>query len=77
MANSPTTTISTQGIQLQLLKPSHRSPVLVPDEPKGIVYTKRWVVELLLELCGYSPEKTWWMPWLWNQRRAMAHFLAP
>lgn len=57
MANSPTTTISTQGIQLQLLKPSHRSPVLVPDEPKGIVYTKRWVVELLLELCGYSPEK--------------------
>ena len=26
-------------------------------EPKGIVYTKRWVVDLLLNLSGYSSEK--------------------
>ena len=25
-------------------------------EPKGVVYTKRWVVELLLDLAGYRPE---------------------
>jgi hypothetical protein len=25
-------------------------------EPKGVVYTKRWVVELLLDLAGYTPE---------------------
>jgi adenine-specific DNA-methyltransferase len=25
----------------------------VPTEPKGVVYTKRWVVELLLDLAGY------------------------
>lgn len=35
-------------------------PVLVPRppalEPKGVVYTKRWVVELLLDLAGYTPE---------------------
>jgi len=33
-------------------------PVLVPRpaplEPKGVVYTKRWVVELLLDLAGYA-----------------------
>jgi adenine-specific DNA-methyltransferase len=33
-------------------------PVLVPRpaplEPKGVVYTKRWVVELLLDLAGYT-----------------------
>ncbi len=27
-----------------------------PLEPKGVVYTKRWVVELLLNLAGYIPE---------------------
>jgi len=35
-------------------------PVLVPRpaplEPKGVVYTKRWVVELLLDLAGYACE---------------------
>ena len=35
-------------------------PVLAPRppalEPKGVVYTKRWVVELLLDLAGYTPE---------------------
>jgi hypothetical protein len=28
----------------------------VPLETKGVVYTKRWVVELLLDLAGYRPE---------------------
>ena len=39
-------------------------PLLVPalesrsiEEPKGVVYTKRWVVELLLDLSGYTPER--------------------
>ncbi len=35
-------------------------PVLVPRppalEPKGVVYTKRWVVELLLDLAGYTAD---------------------
>ncbi|MDF0644733.1 MAG: Eco57I restriction-modification methylase domain-containing protein [Nitrospira sp.] len=26
-------------------------------EPKGVVYTKRWVVELMLDLSGYSPQE--------------------
>ena len=25
-------------------------------EPKGVLYTKRWVLELLLDLAGYKPE---------------------
>ena len=28
----------------------------IPGEPKGVVYTKPWVVELLLDLAGYRPE---------------------
>jgi hypothetical protein len=28
----------------------------MPAEPKGVVYTKRWVVELLLDLAGYRSE---------------------
>jgi hypothetical protein len=28
----------------------------MPAEPKGVVYTKRWVVELLLNLAGYRSE---------------------
>jgi hypothetical protein len=31
------------------------SPV-VGGEPKGVVYTKRWVVDLILDLAGYRPE---------------------
>ncbi|ALA58383.1 Eco57I restriction-modification methylase domain-containing protein [Nitrospira moscoviensis] len=49
--------ISTQGIQLQLLTPSPGSPTIAAVEPKGVVYTKRWVVELILDLSGYSPER--------------------
>lgn len=29
---------------------------LHPAEPKGVVYTKRWVVDLILDLVGYRPE---------------------
>jgi hypothetical protein len=28
----------------------------IPVEAKGVVYTKRWVIELLLDLAGYRPE---------------------
>lgn len=34
--------------------PAIPSPIFT--EPKGVVYTKRWVVELLLDLAGYRPE---------------------
>ncbi|NNN20968.1 MAG: SAM-dependent methyltransferase [Acidimicrobiales bacterium] len=42
------------------------SPVIVPDpqiaslpvsEPKGVVYTKSWVVDLILDLANYLPSK--------------------
>jgi hypothetical protein len=38
-----------RSFQLEALAPRFVSP-----EPKGVVYTKRWVVELLLDLAGYS-----------------------
>jgi hypothetical protein len=40
-----------QSLPLAVLPPP---PLFV--EPKGVVYTKRWVVELLLDLAGYTPE---------------------
>lgn len=44
-----------RGIQKQLFEPT--SDVLRSStEAKGVVYTKRWVVELLLDLAGYVPE---------------------
>ncbi len=55
MADSHTAARGTRGIQQ-----SFPFPVLVPRpaplEPKGVVYTKRWVVELLLDLAGYVSE---------------------
>lgn len=42
-----------RGIQQSLLLPA-LVPRLAPLEPKGVVYTKRWVVELLLDLAGYA-----------------------
>lgn len=48
---------ATRGIQLQLIAPPrHLLPIAV-IEPKGIVFTKRWVVELLLDLSGYRSDK--------------------
>lgn len=42
-----------RGIQPSLLLPT-LVPTLAAFEPKGVVYTKRWVVELLLDLAGYT-----------------------
>lgn len=56
MAHSQTTVRTTRGIQ-QLLIPPVRSPRPInPIETKGVVYTKRWVVDLLLDLAGYRSE---------------------
>jgi len=49
--------ITTRGIQLPLIAPLRRPLPITAIEPKGVVYTKRWVVELLLDLSGYSPDK--------------------
>jgi len=50
----PQTSIRTmRGIQQSFLLPE-LVPRLAPVEPKGVVYTKRWVVELLLDLAGYN-----------------------
>lgn len=42
-----------RGIQQSFLLPA-LAPRLVPLESRGVVYTKRWVVELLLDLAGYT-----------------------
>ena len=48
---------ATRGIQLQLIAPLRRPLPIAEVEPKGVVYTKRWVVELLLDLSGYCSDK--------------------
>ena len=52
---SPSTV--TRGIQLQLIAPLRRPFPVTVVEPKGVVFTKRWVVELLLDLSGYCSDK--------------------
>jgi adenine-specific DNA-methyltransferase len=47
---------TTRGIQQSLLTPTRPLQPVVPFEAKGVVYTKRWVVELLLDLAGYRAE---------------------
>jgi adenine-specific DNA-methyltransferase len=47
---------TTRGIQQSLYSPPLPFGPLVPIEAKGVVYTKRWVVELLLDLAEYRPE---------------------
>ena len=47
---------TTRGIQQPLLFPANAPFPAVPLESKGVVYTKRWVVDLLLDLAGYRPE---------------------
>ena len=49
--------IVTGGIQLQLIPPPKRTCSVSAIEPKGVVYTKKWVVELLLDLSGYCSDK--------------------
>ena len=45
-----------RGIQLQLIAPLRRPLPVAVVEPKGVVFTKRWVVELLLDLSGYCSD---------------------
>jgi hypothetical protein len=47
---------SIRGIQQWLIAPTNPAQLITPLEAKGVVYTKRWVVELLLDLAGYRPE---------------------
>ena len=53
MAHNPSALRSARASQLPLLVPTRlpQPPLL---ETKGVVYTKRWVVELLLDLAGYT-----------------------
>ncbi|MEP6934831.1 MAG: N-6 DNA methylase, partial [Nitrospirota bacterium] len=48
---------ATRGIQLQLIAHLRRPLSVAIVEPKGVVFTKRWVVELLLDLSGYCSDK--------------------
>ena len=58
MANNQTSpSAETRGIQLQLIAPLRRPLPVAVVESKGVVYTKRWVVELLLDLSGYCSDK--------------------
>lgn len=55
---TPQTSIRTlRGMQqsFPLPVPSQQS---APSEPKGVVYTRRWVIELLLDLAGYTSDKS-------------------
>jgi len=45
-----------RAAQLPLLVPTPASRTGV-EEPKGVVYTKPWVVELLLDLAGYTADR--------------------
>jgi adenine-specific DNA-methyltransferase len=47
---------ATRGMQLPLIAPPRQPRPLTHLEAKGVVYTKRWVVELLLDLAGYRAE---------------------
>lgn len=47
--------IQIQGIQLPLLTLPQGPITITRGEPKGVVYTKRWVVELILDLSSYCP----------------------
>jgi hypothetical protein len=57
VAGSQTPLRRTRGIQQPLFSFPHLSGSVAAHEPKGVVYTKRWVVELLLDLANYRPEK--------------------
>jgi adenine-specific DNA-methyltransferase len=55
MGQNPTALRSSRAMQLPLLVPP-RASQLAALETKGVVYTKRWVVELLLDLAGYRSD---------------------
>jgi adenine-specific DNA-methyltransferase len=52
VGNSQTPIRNLRGVQQSFFVPP-QVPRLATLEPKGVVYTKRWVVELLLSLAGY------------------------
>ncbi len=56
VAQGHPTVRTTRGIQQSLIAPPPPPRLVTPLEPKGVVYTKRWVVELLLDLAGYRAE---------------------
>ena len=56
MEQSETTSRTMRGIQQPLIALSPSAQITPPPEVKGVVYTKRWVVELLLDLAGYHAE---------------------
>jgi len=53
LADFQTSIRTMRGIQQSFLLPT-LAPPPTPLESKGVVYTKRWVVELLLDLAGYT-----------------------
>jgi adenine-specific DNA-methyltransferase len=55
VGQNPTALRSSRAMQMPLLVPA-RTSQLAALETKGVVYTKRWVVDLLLDLAGYKPE---------------------
>ena len=55
MRQNPMALRPLRAIQLPLLVPP-RTSRLASLKTKGVVYTKRWVVELLLDLAGYTSE---------------------
>jgi adenine-specific DNA-methyltransferase len=55
VGQNPAALRPSRAIQLPLLVPQ-RTSQLAALESKGVVYTKRWVVELLLDLAGYKSE---------------------
>ena len=56
MPENHATVRTLRGIQQSLLTPPRPLRPSSPSESKGVVYTKRWVVDLLLDLAGYRPE---------------------
>jgi adenine-specific DNA-methyltransferase len=47
---------TTRGIQQPLIAPPRPMRPMTSLDAKGVVYTKRWVVDLLLDLAGYRAE---------------------
>jgi adenine-specific DNA-methyltransferase len=56
MGQTSTASRMARAVQLPLLSPPPPQAWPASVETKGVVYTKSWVVELLLDLAGYTPE---------------------
>ena len=54
VGNSQPSIGTARAAQLPLMIPQPAPPVLLRRSPKGMVYTKRWVVEMLLDLAGIT-----------------------